>query len=80
MVYTDGIHVIADTLEELHNFAQLIGLKREWFQDNPRHPHYDTVSRKTQRAALKKGAKIRGSKELIRIIHQQQKKDHHERI
>lgn len=41
MVYTDGIHLVADSLDELHAFAQKIGLKREWFQDHPKHPHYD---------------------------------------
>jgi len=25
--------MFADTLEELHEFAQKIGMKREWFQD-----------------------------------------------
>jgi len=31
MVYTDGIHLVADSLEELHEFAHKIGLKREWY-------------------------------------------------
>ncbi len=34
-------HMVADTLDELHTFAAGIGLKREWFQDHPDHPHYD---------------------------------------
>lgn len=41
MVYTDNIHLIADTLDELHEFAKAIGLKKEWFQPHKRHPHYD---------------------------------------
>jgi len=43
-------HLEADTLEELHQFAQRLGLKREWFQDKPAHPHYDITSSVRQRA------------------------------
>lgn len=42
MIYFDGVHLATDgSIEELHIFAQSIGLKREWFQSHPRHPHYD---------------------------------------
>lgn len=44
MTYTDGRHLVADSLKELHEFAQKMGLKREWFQDHPRHPHYDITT------------------------------------
>ena len=55
MIYTDGVHLITDgDLEELHSFARLLGLKREWFQDK-RHPHYDLFGPLAQRA-LKLGA------------------------
>lgn len=37
-------HLMADTIEELHEFAECLGLKREWFQDHPKHPHYDVFS------------------------------------
>lgn len=30
-----------DDLDELHEVAAQIGLKRSWFQDHPDHPHYD---------------------------------------
>lgn len=49
MIYTDGVHLAADTLDELHAFARRLGLRREWFQDG-RHPHYDLT---TKRMALK---------------------------
>jgi hypothetical protein len=47
-------HLISDTLEELHELALRIGMKRAWFQ--PRSsPHYDlTASRRA--AAIKLGA------------------------
>jgi hypothetical protein len=37
-------HLMTDygaDLEPLHRLAQSIGLKREWFQSHPLHPHYD---------------------------------------
>ena len=37
MLYTDGIHLIGDSLKELHDFAKFLGLKREWFQYHPRN-------------------------------------------
>lgn len=36
-------HMTADTLEELHEMAERIGLRRSWFQ-NGRIPHYDLTS------------------------------------
>jgi hypothetical protein len=47
-------HLFADSLEELHDFAQKIGMKKEWFQDG-RLPHYDlTLTRRKE--AVKQGA------------------------
>ena len=34
-------HLLADSLAELHEFADKLGLKREWFQEKARFPHYD---------------------------------------
>lgn len=48
-------HLTADAVDELHAFAHLIGLRREWFQDHPRHPHYD-VSASKRKLALRSGA------------------------
>lgn len=47
-------HMMADTIDELHEMADAIGLKREWFQDK-RRSHYD-VSEGKRDLAIKKGA------------------------
>lgn len=48
-------HMLADTLPELHEMARLIGMKPEWFQNEPgRVPHYD-VSVTRRREAVRLG-------------------------
>ena len=48
-------HLLADTREELHQFAARIGMQRRWFQDHPRLWHYDlTASRRAE--AIRLGA------------------------
>jgi hypothetical protein len=42
-------HLGADTLEELHEFAARLGLKRGWFQGG-RLPHYDLTPNKRAQA------------------------------
>lgn len=47
-------HLVADTLDELHAFADQLGLRRSWFQCK-KYPHYDvTISVRTK--ALRLGA------------------------
>lgn len=63
-VYVDGeenkfgrmvmCHMLADTVAELHEMADRIGMKREWFQPLSR-PHYD-LSKTRRAAAVKLGA------------------------
>lgn len=37
-------HLTTDgTVDELHAFAELLGMRRIWFQDHPLAPHYDLV-------------------------------------
>lgn len=53
--WNKSCHLIADSVEELHGFAKRIGMKREWFQNDSRLPHYDlTVNRRA--LAVKLGA------------------------
>jgi len=45
---------VADTLDELHDFAARLGLRRSWFQSR-NYPHYDVTISVRQRA-LRMGA------------------------
>jgi Protein of unknown function (DUF4031) len=65
-VYVDDVRILAtvgpyrarwshlftdsDDVQELHDFALSIGLRREWFQDKPSGRHYDVTERMRQRA------------------------------
>lgn len=61
-------HMVTDgDVEELHQMADTIGLKRAWFQDHPRHPHYDITSGRRHKA-LAAGAVEVNDRQLLRII------------
>lgn len=53
--YRFAAHLFADSVEELHAFSESIGLRREWFQNHKRLPHYDVTANK-RREAIKAGA------------------------
>jgi hypothetical protein len=59
-------HMATDgDLEELHKMAVAIGLKRDWFQDHQRVPHYDL--RPSKRAlAIKHGAQQIGTLAMVK--------------
>lgn len=60
-------HLMADTVEELHAFAGRLGLRREWFQDKSKVPHYDLAQ--TKRAlAVRYGAKEVSREETVEIM------------
>ncbi len=48
-------HLVAESLEELHAFAAVLGLKRGWFQERASYPHYDVTTEVRDRA-LRLGA------------------------
>lgn len=47
--WTGGGHLTTTDIDELHELAAKIGLRREWFQDKT-FPHYDVQRRKRQLA------------------------------
>lgn len=60
-------HMVADTLTELHQMAEQLGLKRSWFQDKGRSPHYDVCKTKRDRA-IGLGAKLVSSRDLVLVL------------
>jgi hypothetical protein len=48
-------HMIADTLPELHEMADKLGVARKWFQSHASIPHYDVCKSKRE-LAIKSGA------------------------
>ncbi|MDQ6835031.1 MAG: DUF4031 domain-containing protein [Actinomycetota bacterium] len=56
--WSGGGHLQADTVAELHEFAAIIGLGRQWFQSKPGRPdkdHYD-LTRQARKRAIEQGA------------------------
>jgi hypothetical protein len=70
MIYTDGIHLISSTSEsELHRFAEMIGLKKAWFQNKPgKHPHYDLTSIRMSNKAISWGANLVSRRDIIEML------------
>ena len=61
-------HLLADDIEELHLFAEKIGMKRSWFQEGDASmPHYDLTANK-RKQAVKMGATEIGSDELVKML------------
>ncbi len=62
-------HMVADTLEELHDMAEKIGVPKKWYQGPPvtRRPHYDICMSK-KKNALELGAIQITMRETIQII------------
>lgn len=58
-------HMCANTLGELHAMAELLGLKKDWFQNTPgKIPHYDVCQLKKQ-LALNNGARLVNDRTLV---------------
>lgn len=51
-------HMAADSLDELHEFAERIGLKLAWFQEKGELSHYDLTTPGMRRRAAESGAEV----------------------
>jgi len=79
MIYTDEVHLVADSLEELHEFAKSIGLSRNMFEGvKKNHPHYDLIynsgnpvydehGKKMSDKVIEYGAKVVRKREILFI-------------
>jgi hypothetical protein len=59
-------HMVADTAAELHAMAELLGMRRAWFQPLS-FPHYD-ISLTRRRVALRLGAVEIDRRQLARFM------------
>lgn len=59
-------HMLADTLDELHLMARLIGLRPEWFQQHGT-PHYDVCQAK-RAEAIARGAVVADRRQVVDLI------------
>ena len=60
--------MVADSLEELHSFAEKIGLKRHFFEGVRKgHPHYDLTNKAIMSKAIENGAEEVSSKKILKI-------------
>lgn len=66
--YTASAHLYSDDgdLEELHDFAERLGLRRQRFQPTTL-PHYDLTPKKHQ-AAIDAGAAERSKRQMVETI------------
>ena len=68
MVYTDLIHIVADTKQELHGFAKSIGLKRHFYEGVRKgHPHYDITSSEIYQKVINSNIQIVNSRVILLI-------------
>lgn len=58
-------HMVADTLEELHEMAENCGIVRRHFQDGKR-PHYN-VCKESKKLVINKGAILVNNKTIIEL-------------
>lgn len=58
-------HLVADSLNELHDTARQLGLRREWFQAAASYPHYDLTTQ-TRARAIKLGVLLGDRRQIIR--------------
>jgi len=70
MIYIDKYgHMVADSLNELHQFAfNKVGIRRHFFQGTRKgHPHYDLTTFAKKNRALEQGAMMVSIREITLI-------------
>lgn len=59
-------HMVADSYEELHEFAAMLGLGRHFFHKSAKYHHYD-ISSKFYQKALNMGAETVDSSTILEM-------------
>lgn len=62
-------HMIADTLEELHEFCQSVGISKHFFHAYAKHKHYD-LNERNRNLAIENGAIEISTREIIRKMNE----------
>lgn len=62
-VYTDGEHLMADTVTEFHTFAEKIGIDRRWFREH-KYQYYHVFMSDLEKVFMH-GARFLETRELI---------------
>lgn len=57
-------HLTADSIKEMHDFCKSNNINKCWFDNHPKHPHYDITFEQRERS-IKNGAFLVTSKELL---------------
>ena len=61
-------HMLADSTDELHEFASKLGLKRSWFQPRVPGAHYD-ICKSIRAKAIKLGAIEVDRYQVMELLH-----------
>lgn len=69
MVYTDGIHLTADSLDELYLYANKTGLNPAWidFMGRTIHPHFNICGHVKRRVLADMSVQKVSCKEIVRL-------------
>jgi hypothetical protein len=69
MVYTDGVHLTADSLHELYAYANKIGLNPDWidFMGRTVHPHFEICGHVKKRVLADGNVKKVSCREIVRL-------------
>lgn len=66
-------HMVADTVSELHQMADAIGVARRHFQEkNDRRPHYD-ISKSKRVLAVDLGAASVSERKIVEVLRAQER-------
>lgn len=61
-------HMVSDNLEELHAFADELGIAWKHFQDKDGKPHYDICKAKKAKALTMFGVKEVNDREIVSVL------------
>ncbi len=66
--YKQACHLLADSVSELHRFAETLGLKKQWLQwKKGSVPHFD-LTPSMRKKAVKQGAIEISNSEFVQIL------------